>query len=346
MVLLSANISRRFALVEGLLSRAASVRWSSLTSFVAAVAILVLTGCKTIPAGRSAVDDVAVRGTDKLDESDVLDKIATTKTSKFLGIKQGFLYEYSTLDRFVLQRDLARVEAFYRPKGYWDAPARAGRVRTINDKHVEVEIIVEEGEPVVLRGIRLEGVEGLPEDIVRGANRAAYQTLKKDQPFDDELYEQAAGAARRALSDHGYAKVERDAALDLVKHKADVVFTLTPGPQCDFGGVFIEGEGALPKSQILRAADIPEGKPFSEADLDSAQQAILDLNVFASVAITPGLAPEKAMAKVTPAACSEGIRSALVCAMRPGARFAAANHAGTRLLTASGMGVENDPSGV
>ena len=291
MKLLSSNNGQRSALVERLLSRGRSVRWSSLTSFVAAVAIFVLTGCKTIPAGRSAVDDVAVRGTDKLDDGDVLDKIATTKTSKFLGIKQGFLYEYSTFDRFVFQRDLARVEAYYRSKGYWDAHARAGRVRQVSSNHVEVEILVEEGEPVVLRGIKLDGADGLPSTIVRQVNRAAYGTLKKDQPFDEDLYEKAAGDARRALSDRGYAyaKVERDAALDLVKRQADVVFTITPGPLCDFGGVFIEGEGKLPKSQILRAADISEGKPFSEAELDSAQQAILDLNVFASVAITPDL---------------------------------------------------------
>ena len=278
-------------MVPSLLGRVRHLNWSSLTSLVAAVAIFVLTGCKTIPAGRSAVDDVVVRGANKVDEDETLEKIATTKTSKFLGIKQGFLYEYSTLDRFVLQRDLARVEAFYRSKGYWDAHARAGRVRDTSSKHVEVEILVEEGEPVVTRGIRIEGIDGVSPEIIRQANRAAYTTLKKGQPFEEESYEKAAGDVRRALSDRGYAyaKVDRDAALDLVTRQADVVFTLTPGPLCDFGGTFIEGQGDLPKSQILRAANIQEGKPFSEADIDSAQQAVLDLNVFASVAINPDL---------------------------------------------------------
>ena len=104
--------------------------------FLAIVAAtLALGGCKTIPEGRSAVDEVQVRGADKLDEGDIKDKIATTETTKFLMLKQGILFEYSLFDRFVLQRDLARVEAFYRSKGHYDVHVRAGRVIPIDDKH-------------------------------------------------------------------------------------------------------------------------------------------------------------------------------------------------------------------
>jgi outer membrane protein insertion porin family/translocation and assembly module TamA len=106
-------------------------------------AIGVLGGCKTIPEGRSAVNEVQVRGTDKLDDDDVKDKIATTESPKLLMLFRGILFEYSLFDRFVFQRDLARVEAFYRSKGYYGAHARAGRIHQLDDNHVRVEVVVE-----------------------------------------------------------------------------------------------------------------------------------------------------------------------------------------------------------
>jgi outer membrane protein insertion porin family/translocation and assembly module TamA len=100
-------------------------------AFVAAIAVI--GGCKTIPEGKSAVNEVQVRGADKVDGDDVIDKIATTETPKFLGLFRGILFEYALFDRFVLQRDLARVEAFYRSKGYYDVHARAGLVHQLDD---------------------------------------------------------------------------------------------------------------------------------------------------------------------------------------------------------------------
>ncbi|MDB4997206.1 MAG: outer membrane protein assembly factor YaeT precursor [Myxococcaceae bacterium] len=138
---------------------------SRLLGLVAALLFLVtLNGCKSIPEGRSAIDDVTVRGNDHIDDDDVIDKLATQKSSKFLFFFRGVVFEYELFDRFVLQRDLARVERFYRARGYYDAHARAGRVlETDNDhEHVRVEVLVEEGAPVVVNEVKIEGVEGLP----------------------------------------------------------------------------------------------------------------------------------------------------------------------------------------
>lgn len=257
-----------------------------------AVAIVwCLAGCNSIPPGRSAVDEVQVRGTNKIDSGDVADKIATTETSKFLGIKQGFLNEYSLFDRNVLQRDLARVEAFYRTKGYYEAHARAGRVHVKDDKHVRVEILVEEGEAIRVRTVRVDGLDQVPKDIADIVRRAVETTLKKDEPFEEEVFDKALEAARRSLTDRGYAytKAKHDATIDIVEHKVDVVIAVTPGEPCVFGPVTVEGLGPLPEKPVRRALDIEEGAPFSEAVLEAAQQAVLDFGVFASVDMNPDL---------------------------------------------------------
>ena len=76
------------------------------------------------------------------------------------------------------------------------------------------------------------------------------------------------------------------------------MFALTPGPRAKFGKITITGldpDGAGPKPQeipeapLRRAINIEEGEPYSTAAIDSATQALLDLEVFSAVEIVPSL---------------------------------------------------------
>jgi len=251
-----------------------------------------LVGCASVPAGRSAVDAVTVRGAKQVDDSDVTDKLATSKSPKFLGLFRGVVFDYEILDRFVLQRDLARVERLYRAKGYYEAHAIAGQVIDNGPGHVRVEVIVDEGAPVRVERVSVEGVDQLPPAIRDAAVRAANERLVHGEPFAEDDLTAAEGDVRRAMSDRGYAytTVKRAAAVDLVRHTAKIVLTATPDKPSRFGKVTIEGLGELPEGPVRRALNLTEGSPYSEAELDSAQQAILELGVFASVDMRPELA--------------------------------------------------------
>jgi outer membrane protein insertion porin family/translocation and assembly module TamA len=257
----------------------------------AAAALFLALGCTTVPPGRSAVDAVDIRGADKVDDDDVEDKIATTASPKLLGLFRGVVYEYELFDRNVLQRDLARVEAFYRAKGYYEAHARAGRVFRVSGNHVRVEIVVEEGPAVHVRNVTVEGIDDVPKKIADLARSEATGTLKKGAVFEEEAFDKAMTAVRRALTDNGYAyaKVTNDAAVDIVEHRVDIIFTVTPGEPQVFGDIKIEGLGKLPDAPVRRAIDIKPGTPYSEEKLKEAEQAVLDLGVFASVDSVPDL---------------------------------------------------------
>ncbi|WP_394847287.1 BamA/TamA family outer membrane protein [Pendulispora brunnea] len=244
-----------------------------------------------MPKGRAAVDAVNIRGARNVDDSDIAEKLATSPSPKFLSLFRGVVFDYELLDRFVLQRDLARVERFYRARGYYDARAMAGQVIETGKGHVRVEVIVDEGQPVRIEHVTVEGIEGLPPPVRDAALKAAAGRLPHNQPFAEDDLTTAEGDVRRALSDRGYAyaKVTRAAAVDLVRHTAKIVLSATPEKPARFGKVTIEGLGELPAAPVRRAMDIQEGEPYSEADLDSAQQAILELGVFASVEMKPDL---------------------------------------------------------
>jgi len=257
-------------------------------------------GCVKAPAGRSAIDDVTVRGAKMVDASDVADKLATAPSPKFLYLFRGVVYDYEVFDENTLQRDLARVERFYRARGYYQAHARAGRVHAESDGHVKIEVVVEEGPPTSTKSLSVDGLDALPEKVKKDVLSAARKALPADAPFDEDHFTTAEISVKKALTDAGYAfaKTRRDVYLDLVRHVATVVINTAPGETAKFGTYVIDGldpDGNGPRKQeiqeppLRRTIDIASGQPYSTKRIDDAVQALLDLGVLSAVEIVPDL---------------------------------------------------------
>jgi outer membrane protein assembly factor BamA len=264
------------------------------------LALVALSGCASIPKGAAAVDSVDVTGNEHLASSDIEDELATTESSKFLLLFRGIVVDYSLFDPFVLAKDLARVEAFYRANGFYDAHARAGRVVYVAKDHVQVTIVVEEGAPILVRDVILDGIEDLPPLIADQVKGAAVARMHRGTRFVEGDYTWTETAVTRALTDRGYAyaKTTRSAQIDLPGHFALPRFVVVHGPPAKFGAVAIDGLGNLPEAPVRRAIDITPGEPYSTSALESAKQALLDLGVFGDVVITPQL-PDPPPADVT-----------------------------------------------
>ncbi len=244
--------------------------------------------CASIPADRAAIDRVDFEGTHRVSEHDLASKIATTPSSRFLGLLPSIGTEYQLFDAYVLQRDLERVERYYRARGYYEAHARAGRVEYEGAQHVRVQIVVEEGPPVEVGDARVEGIDELPPDVQRSVQHAVARSgVARGRLFDEDDFAGAEWRISRALEDHAYAfvRVDRRAEVDLPNHRANVVFTVAPDLPATFGAVTIHGLGSLPEEPMRRALDIQAGERFSASSLESAQQALLDLGVFSSVVV-------------------------------------------------------------
>jgi outer membrane protein assembly factor BamA len=251
-----------------------------------------LAACASVPKGTAAVDAVSVQGNDAVSGSDIEEKVATTPSPKFLGLFRGLVYDYELYDRGVLQRDLERVERYYRARGFYEAHVRAGRVRYKSDNHVEVTIEVEEGRPVIIREARIDGLSGLAMNDAGAVRAAMERILKKGARFEEDPFLLAEDAMKRALTERGraWAKVVRRADVDLPAHDARLFFDVQPGPKATFGAIRVEGAGELPEAPVRRALDIAQGKPYSTKLLGDAQVAVLDLGTWSSVEIVPDLA--------------------------------------------------------
>jgi outer membrane protein assembly factor BamA len=264
------------------------------------LSLLFSAGCTSVPAGRSAVKSIEISGNDVIDADDLREKLATTTTPKFLGLFRGIVYEYSVFDRFVLERDLQRIERYYRAMGYYHARARAGRVFFVESNKVRVDIRIEEGEPVLVGRVDVHGLEGFPKDqakrIIRKIQRQicgkeGCRAREGDRPFEEERFVKAAETLQHAVGDEGYAyaTVLRAADVDLPKNRVAVGFFVKLGPKARYGKVTIVGLGKVPEEPVRRALDLTEGQPYSRSELDLAERALLDLNVFSSVVIAPAL---------------------------------------------------------
>ena len=258
------------------------------------------TACSTIPPGRSAVDSVRVMNAKDVKASDTEDKLATEASTKFLFLFQGIAYDYSVYDEAVLQRDMARVERFYRSNGFLDAHARVARVFRVGIDHVRIEIVVDEGPPTLNRGLRMVGLEGLDKECADAATDAATAALVKGARFDEKKFKDSEAAVKRVLTDRGlaYATVDSQAEIDIGEHTVDYAFSVVPGPTAVFGPITFVGldpDGSGPRKQevpegpLRRAMDIRVGARYSTAELASATQALLDLEVFSAVEIVPTL---------------------------------------------------------
>jgi outer membrane protein insertion porin family/translocation and assembly module TamA len=268
-----------------------------------------LAGCSKIPEGRSAVDSVAVLNAHALGSGDIAEHLATAASTKFLFLFEGVAFDYSVYDESTLQRDMARVERFYRSKGFLEAHARVSRVQEVKPRHVRIEIVVDEGPPTLNRNVVVTGLDGLPTDVVDAVRRAARSELPLRARFDEDKLKDATKALKKALTDRGYAyaDVQSDAELDIGAHVIDYGFEATVGPRCVFGPITFQGldpEGPrgqeIPEAPLRRAVDIHTGSRYSTAQMDAATQALLDLSVFASVEIEPQLGPAPPSKTATP----------------------------------------------
>ncbi|MGH7440042.1 MAG: POTRA domain-containing protein, partial [Polyangiaceae bacterium] len=273
---------------------------AAVLALLGGTAALAVCACATIPPGRSAVDVVEILGARDVPADDTADRLATTASPKFLGLFRGIVFDYSIFDAPTLQRDLARVERYYRGKGFFEAHARTARVIPDGAGHVRVEIVVEEGTPTLDRRTQIDGLETLSPAVADEARAAVDSALPVGARFDEDAYKGAQATLTRVLTDEGYAyaRVEVSAEADLPAHVVDYTFKVVPGPSTRLGPVTIVSVGAdgstgplgdIDEAPVRRALHLREGAPFSTTKIESATQALLDLKVFSAVDIVPGL---------------------------------------------------------
>jgi outer membrane protein assembly factor BamA len=271
------------------------------------VLVCMLYGCAgSIPPGRYGIEAFDLEGVDAIDEAALKACLASQERPHGFSLGPNAepecgvppfdaarlpidlwawpWTEWPLYDEAVFSRDLDRIERFYRARGYYAAHVtNVERTKDDEEREIELRVTLDEGEPVRVEHVDIEGLEALDHETRRQIERA--QPLQPGDVFDETFYDQAKQALIAALREASYAEaqVTGQATIDPTQRRAQVKLQAQLGPRCKFGRLTISGYEDLPPRPIWAAAAIEPGSPFRPSVLEDAKRALYELGPFASV---------------------------------------------------------------
>jgi outer membrane translocation and assembly module TamA len=285
-----------------------------------AVAGSAVAACATIPKGRYGVDKLELEGVSQLDPFALRACLATRERDRLsidlskepaptcgeppfdarrihLQLWRWPWSDWPLYDPSVFERDLARIERWYRARGYYGARILDARsqpeaalhgTRTEEDR-IQLNVRIEEGQPIRVQSVTIEGTNTLEGKLGLTLIEALEQ-MEPESRFDEAEFDHIKGQVERMLRDEGYAlaAVEGQAEIDPKARQAAIHFVVKSGPLMELGDVCVEGHGKLPAKLILQASDLRPGRPFSESDIEDARTRVYQLRVLSEVEIVTG----------------------------------------------------------
>lgn len=181
------------------------------------------------------------------------------------------------LDPRELRTDVARIRVFYYRRGF-----RWTQVDTLLDRdsiYVDVTFQVEEGPPVLLRELGVQGLDEVPE------RRAILRDLPlvEGEPFSELAVAAARDQIERRLGDRGYprAAVLLDAMIPRPDTlSADVTLRVEPGPRARIGEIEVEGISELAASDVKRMLTFQSGELYNESEMIRSQRQLYSMALF------------------------------------------------------------------
>ncbi|MBI2895646.1 MAG: BamA/TamA family outer membrane protein [Deltaproteobacteria bacterium] len=197
----------------------------------------------------------------------------------------------------MLERDIRRVTRYYRARGFYDARVESMQILP-DDGEVDIEIRVDEGEPVVVRRLVLTGHEGLPARERRAVISAV--KLEKGRRFEEGLYDQSRESIVRELRNRGRARATASGRVEVHTdtRRADVTLTVSAGPVCRFRHIRVHGLRTISATRVIVAMGIDRGDKFSDKVLEDAQSGLFGLGVFERVSVQPVVHPTRPVVDV------------------------------------------------
>lgn len=290
-------------------------------------------GCASIEPGRHGVRTLTVSGNRHVSEVAIEQCLITRERASFeLGIGLSDpecgvppfdtspvrlrlwrwpWAEWPSFNRAVFDRDLEGVLRFYRARGYYaarivgvryepedaSADGAAGRCER-PECHLDIGIVVDEGEPARVTSVRLTGLDGLPTEVQRAAR--AGLGLAPGQPPDEAVHDRTKQTIQQVVYAAGWAgaQVQGRVELDAEQRRAELTYRVEPGPRYRFGSVQVYGHGQLPREVIEKAANLSRGQRFDPEVLREVQAEVFALGAFSTVEVDEALDPARARADV------------------------------------------------
>jgi outer membrane protein assembly complex protein YaeT len=214
--------------------------------------------------------------------SQIKSVLATAASSKIpWGEKRYF-------SRQQFEADLKRIVAFYTDRGFPDARVTSFDVKlNAAQTAVSITVNIDEGEPVRVERITLDGFEPLP-----AQHRAALESklpLKAGQPLDRALLQASREAALDELKDHGYpyASVRPEEASGSTARQRVLILRADPGPLTNFGPIEIAGTESVSENVVRRQLTYRPRQLYRQSALLESQRKLYTAELFEFANVQP-----------------------------------------------------------
>ena len=262
------------------------------TRFAPLLLVVVLAACKEDQAGVE-VKDLSFSGNAAVSTVQLKSVLATAESARLPWGQR----EYFTREEF--DADLKRVVAYYRDRGYPDARVRSFDARLSDDqKSVRLKIDIEEGEPIRVERVVLNGLETIPDEHRRSLESRL--PLRAGAPLDRALVQASREAAIDELKDHGYPNpdVSVTEAPGSSERQRVVTYSARPGRLAYVGRTEIVGVQSVNERIVRRQLTFRRGQLFQQSKLRESQRRLyaMELFNFVNVESVGSVAPEAAVA--------------------------------------------------
>jgi outer membrane protein assembly complex protein YaeT len=224
------------------------------------------------------VEDVTISGNEAYWARTLTPKLSTRERAWYTPWRPR-----PDFDPYAFQSDLGRLRRFYESEGYYDVRISHDLVVHEAERHVSIEIRIEENERVETASIDV-GVRGepspdpgLPESL----------PIAPGDPFTEETYQAGESRLKEWFLEHSFAQVEteREADVDVEATRAEIRYVVTPGAPSFFGETTISGTEDVDPELVRREIEWKPGGVFSLDEIRTTREQLLDLELFGAVRI-------------------------------------------------------------
>ena len=240
------------------------------------------------------VKKIILDGNDKLADSDLKGRFFTKSALKTLHESGKLANLFKTKKKFTPERyaDAKRnlVER-YNELGFRDAMVIEDSVWTVDDKHVNVYLKIEEGEKYYLRNISWVGNTVVNTDYLNAVLGMKTGDVYNQKLMNKRLLEDD-DAVHNYYYNNGYvfSGVE-PADVNIVGDSIDVEVRITEGPQAHLNMVRIFGNDRLYEEVVRRELRTKPGDLFSKEALMRSAREIASMGYFDPESVSPDVKP-------------------------------------------------------
>jgi outer membrane protein assembly complex protein YaeT len=248
--------------------------------FVLFAVLLSAAACKE--EGGVKVTSLDFNGTNAVSAGQLKSVLATSASSR---LPWGERHYFS---REQFEADLKRIVAFYQDRGFPDARVTSFDVTLNPDQtSVKLAITIDEGEPVRLERVVLEGFDVLPPD--RRARLDGALPLRPGAPLDRALVQASRESALDVFRDSGYPYASVRLAVEPGSSDKQQVLTLhaEPGTLATFGPIEISGNATVADNIVRRQLTIRPGRPYRQSGLRESQRRLDNIEMFNFANVEP-----------------------------------------------------------